>query len=205
MTKPATIELDGDTAYDWLMKGAQPTDTARAILKFKGVLYRKHLMRGVEKGALSEEEATAKWTLWVEEKEAKIKKRREATEAEMKAKWSSISGKIPKIVIKEDPVEEVAEETEAAEESAPAVEPAASTEDAPVEATTSVEAEEAPAAEETETVEAEAPATEETEAVAEETPEAETETEEPAVEAETAETEAEEKPADSAESTQEEE
>ena len=47
MTVPASIDLDRDKAYDWLMKGAQPTNTVRAILKFKGVYYRKHLMRGV--------------------------------------------------------------------------------------------------------------------------------------------------------------
>ncbi|MBK6623318.1 MAG: 30S ribosomal protein S16 [Saprospirales bacterium] len=49
MTKPATIEIDRDKAYDWLVKGAQPSDTVRAILRFKGVLFRKHLMRGVAK------------------------------------------------------------------------------------------------------------------------------------------------------------
>ncbi|MEO1714380.1 MAG: 30S ribosomal protein S16, partial [Bacteroidota bacterium] len=57
LTKPATIDLDRDLAFDWLMKGAQPTDTVRAILRFKGVLYKKHLYRGVKKGALTQEEA----------------------------------------------------------------------------------------------------------------------------------------------------
>ena len=52
MTVPATINLDREEAFDWLMKGAQPTDTARAILRYKGVMYRKHLQRGVSKGAL---------------------------------------------------------------------------------------------------------------------------------------------------------
>ena len=61
MTKPATIELNRDSAYEWLMKGAQPTDTARAILRFKGVLYRKHLERGVKKGALTQEQAMEKY------------------------------------------------------------------------------------------------------------------------------------------------
>ena len=60
MTKPATIDLDRDAAFDWLMKGAQPTDTARAILRFKGVLYRKHLQRGVKKGAMTQEQAVTK-------------------------------------------------------------------------------------------------------------------------------------------------
>ena len=61
MTSPATIDLDRDRAFDWLQKGAQPTDTVRAILRFKGVLYKKHLMRGVKKGALTMEEAEAKY------------------------------------------------------------------------------------------------------------------------------------------------
>jgi ribosomal protein S16 len=57
MTKPATIDIDRDRAFDWLTKGAQPTDTVRAILRFKGVYYRKHLMRGVAKGSMTVEEA----------------------------------------------------------------------------------------------------------------------------------------------------
>ena len=52
MTSPATIDLDRDAAFEWLMKGAQPTDTARAILRFKGVLYKKHLDRGVNPSGL---------------------------------------------------------------------------------------------------------------------------------------------------------
>ena len=56
-TNPATIEVDVDSAAQWLVNGAQPTDTARAILSYKGVLYKNHLMRGVKKGAFSEEEA----------------------------------------------------------------------------------------------------------------------------------------------------
>ena len=57
MTSPATIDIDRDRAFQWLLNGAQPTDTARAILRFKGVLYMKHLHRGVTKGAFSEEQA----------------------------------------------------------------------------------------------------------------------------------------------------
>ena len=79
MTVPASIELDRDKAYDWLMKGAQPTNTVRAILKFQGVYYRKHLMRGVQKGALSEEKAMEMYNEWVEAKEAKIAARKEET------------------------------------------------------------------------------------------------------------------------------
>ncbi len=111
LTKPATIEIDRDKAFEWLMNGAQPTDTARAILRFKGVLYRKHLMRGVQKGALTEEEAMAKYEAWVAEKEAKIKKRRDESIAEKQAFHAAVSGVIPKIKIKEEaPVEETTAE-----------------------------------------------------------------------------------------------
>lgn len=103
MTKPATIELNRESAYDWLMKGAQPTDTARAILRFKGVMYRKHLMRGVSKGALTEEQATEKYNAWIEAKEAKIADRRAQTAAEIAAFHAMVNGKAP--VVKKKAVE----------------------------------------------------------------------------------------------------
>jgi len=71
-TNPATIDLDFDKAYDWLVKGAQPTDTVRTILSYKGVLYKKHLAGGVKKGAFDEEEAEKRLEKWMAEKEAKI-------------------------------------------------------------------------------------------------------------------------------------
>jgi small subunit ribosomal protein S16 len=71
LTKPATIEVDRDRAFEWLMQGAQPTDTVRAILRFKGVYYRKHLTRGVLKGAMSEDEAAKKYSEWIDAKEIK--------------------------------------------------------------------------------------------------------------------------------------
>ncbi|PRX52240.1 30S ribosomal protein S16 [Salegentibacter salegens] len=71
-TNPATIELDVDGAVKWLENGAQPTDTARAILSYKGALLKKHLAGGVKKGALTEEEAEKKFEAWLEEKDAKI-------------------------------------------------------------------------------------------------------------------------------------
>ena len=71
-TNPATIDLDGDKALDWMNKGAQPTDTCRAILSYKGVMYRKHLARGIAKSALTAEEADAKFAAWMEEKANKI-------------------------------------------------------------------------------------------------------------------------------------
>ncbi|MFI3324078.1 MAG: 30S ribosomal protein S16 [Rikenellaceae bacterium] len=67
-TNPATIDLNFDAALSWLNKGAQPTDTARAILSYKGVLYMKHLQGGVKKGAFSESDAEAKFNQWLEAK-----------------------------------------------------------------------------------------------------------------------------------------
>lgn len=71
-TDPAMININADKAFDWVMKGAQPTDTVRAMLSYKGVMFRKHLQLGVLKGAISQEEADKKLQDWVEAKEAKI-------------------------------------------------------------------------------------------------------------------------------------
>jgi small subunit ribosomal protein S16 len=71
-TNPATIEFDEEKAFDWLMKGVQPTDTVRRILSYKGVLLRKHLQVGVNKGAISQEQADAKLAAWKAEKNAQI-------------------------------------------------------------------------------------------------------------------------------------
>nr|WP_299031146.1 30S ribosomal protein S16 [uncultured Tenacibaculum sp.] len=88
-TNPATIDLDVDGAVKWLQNGAQPTDTARAILSYKGALLKNHLAGGVKKGALTEEQAEAKFTAWLEEKAAKVAGKTEGlakAEAEAKAK-----------------------------------------------------------------------------------------------------------------------
>jgi small subunit ribosomal protein S16 len=71
-TNPATIELDFGKSLDWVLKGAQPTDTCRAILSYKGVMYKKHLVEGVRKNAFSDEEADKKFNEWLSGKEAKI-------------------------------------------------------------------------------------------------------------------------------------
>jgi len=71
-TNPATIDLDIDGAVKWLQNGAQPTDTARAILSYKGALLKNHLAGGVKKGALTEEQAEAKFEAWLEEKTSKV-------------------------------------------------------------------------------------------------------------------------------------
>ncbi|MCF1420519.1 30S ribosomal protein S16 [Mangrovimonas futianensis] len=71
-TNPATIDLDVDGAVKWLQNGAQPTDTARAILSYKGALLKNHLAGGVKKGALTEEQAEQKFTAWLDEKANKV-------------------------------------------------------------------------------------------------------------------------------------
>jgi small subunit ribosomal protein S16 len=77
LTVPATIQLDRQRALDWLHKGAQPTDTVRRILSFKGVLFLKHLLRGVKLGLFDEATAMEKFTKWSTEHEAQVKKRQE--------------------------------------------------------------------------------------------------------------------------------
>jgi small subunit ribosomal protein S16 len=118
MTVPATIDLDREKAYDWLTKGAQPTDTVRAILRFKGVLYKKHLMRGVKKGAMTPEEAETKFVEWVDVKESKIADRKAKAVEEKAAFYAKLSGTPP--VIKEEVVEIPPVEVETEEEAAAA-------------------------------------------------------------------------------------
>jgi small subunit ribosomal protein S16 len=187
MTKPATIDLDRDRAYEWLAKGAQPTDTARAILRFKGVLYKKHLMRGVQKGALTEEQALAKWEKWVEDKESKIRKRREASEAEKHAHWEHVSGIIPKIVVKEEETVEEASETPEANEEVAAEETADTAAEAPATEGEAPAAEEAKSDEPTAKEEsAEKPAETEEEKPAETAPAEEAKAEAPTADADKA-------------------
>ena len=71
-TNPATIELDVDSSVKWLQNGAQPTDTAKAILSYRGVLLKHHLLGGVRKGALTEEQAEEKFNTWIAEKQEAI-------------------------------------------------------------------------------------------------------------------------------------
>ena len=71
-TNPATIDLNIDECIKWLQNGAQPTNTARTILSYKGVLLKNHLLKGVQKGALSEEEAEKRFEMWVKEKQNAI-------------------------------------------------------------------------------------------------------------------------------------
>ncbi len=71
-TNPATIDLNVDNSVQWLQNGAQPTDTARAILSYKGVMMKHHLLGGLRKGALTEEQVEEKFAAWLEEKAGRI-------------------------------------------------------------------------------------------------------------------------------------
>jgi small subunit ribosomal protein S16 len=85
VANPAEINIDVDKAVTWLSNGAQPSDTVRAILSYKGVLFKSHLLKGVAKGALTEEQAEVKFQNWLSEKQSKIDaKRKGLTEAERK-------------------------------------------------------------------------------------------------------------------------
>ena len=88
-TNPATVNIDIDRAVNWMEKGAQPTDTARNLLSYKGVMLKYHLNGGVRKGALTQEAADQKLAEWLKEKEAKIQAKKEGltkSEAEAAAK-----------------------------------------------------------------------------------------------------------------------
>jgi small subunit ribosomal protein S16 len=90
-TNPATIELNFDRALQWLQNGAQPSDTARAILSYKGVLMKKHLLDGVKKGAFDEVMAEQKFNEWLADKESKIQAKVDKLKA---AKDSSVKEKL---------------------------------------------------------------------------------------------------------------
>jgi small subunit ribosomal protein S16 len=146
-TNPASIVLNEANALKWIMNGAQPTDTTRAILSYKGILLKKHLQVGVNKGAITQEAADAKFGDWKEVKEAKItgktdgidaksaaeKAARMAREVEINAARAAVIAKKniveePVVEVEETPVaEEIVEETapiaeEIVEETAPVAE-----------------------------------------------------------------------------------
>jgi small subunit ribosomal protein S16 len=154
---PAVIDLDVDGSVKWLQNGAQPTDTARAILSYKGVMMKKHLMGGVAKGALTEEQVEEKFQAWLEEKAGRIDAKKEGlSKADAKAKADALAAEKAvnekrMAAAAEAEAEATAEEvTEASEETAPEAEAATETpevEEAPKAEEAPVE--EAPAAEET--------------------------------------------------------
>ena len=189
-TNPATIELDFDKALDWLTKGAQPTDTTRAILSYRGVMMKKHLLEGVKKGAFDETEAERRFIAWKQEKDAKIQakvdklnndastdaekrlaaeaKVNEARATELAKRKSDLAAEVQAAKAAEEaknaPVEEVKEEAPVAavvKEEAPAVEETPAAEEVKEEAPV---VEKTPAAEE---VKEETPVVEETPAAEE--------------------------------------
>jgi small subunit ribosomal protein S16 len=193
MTNPATITLNVDRATEWVMTGAQPSDTAAAILRYKGVMFKKHLQVGVNKGAVTQEEADKRFAAWVEEKESKIEANKvslndslnAAKAALLKAETAKKEAIAAKVIAKNNPEME-AETAEEGTEEAPAAEVEAPVEEAPVaEEVTEEVTEEVPAAEVeapaedapvAEEVTEEAPAAE-VEAPAEDTPTTEEKTE----------------------------
>lgn len=131
---PAIIDLNLDAAVQWLHNGAQPTDTARAILSYKGALLKHHLDGGVRKGALTQEQAEAKLAAWLDEKAGTVnakkdglsKAKEEAKAKALKAEKEANEKRAKAAAEAAQPVEEVAEEAtaevETTTEEAPAVE-----------------------------------------------------------------------------------
>ncbi|TYB79064.1 30S ribosomal protein S16 [Bizionia myxarmorum] len=114
-TNPATIELDIDGAVKWLQNGAQPTETAKGILSYKGAMLKNHLAGGVRKGALTEEQAEAKFTAWLDEKAGKVDAKSQGltvaqAEAKAKALEAEKATNEARIAANTPVVEEVAEE-----------------------------------------------------------------------------------------------
>ena len=148
-TNPATVVIDIDRAVNWLEKGAQPTDTARTLLSYRGAMLKHHLNGGVRKGALTQEEADKKLEAWLEEKEAKIQAKKDglskaaadASAQRLADEKAASEKRLAAAQEAEAPVEEAQGEAEAPVEEAPVAEE--STEEAP---TQEAETEEAPVA-----------------------------------------------------------
>ena len=131
-TNPATINLDVDGAVKWLQNGAQPTDTAKTILSYKGAMLKNHLVGGVRKGALTEEQAEEKFQAWLEEKAGKVASKEEkvakaksdakakALEAEKAVNEARVAAAVEEAAVEEATEEETSEEVaeEVAEETA---------------------------------------------------------------------------------------
>ncbi len=179
-TNPATVNIDIDRAVNWLEKGAQPTNTARTLLSYRGAMMKHHLNGGVRKGALTQEVADQKLADWLKEKEAKILAKKEGlTKAEAEAQAKRIAAE--KEASEKRLAEAAAEEVETPSETV-ATEEGTAEETTPAEATSEeVAREEAPVEEAPEETKSEAAPVEEApveEAPAEETKPEETPTEE---------------------------
>lgn len=125
-TNPASIVLKAERALDWLLKGAQPTDTARTILSHEGLMYKKHLQVGVLKGAITQEQADEKYEAWRSAKDSKnmsaadilAKKKADDAKARMDAETKKKEARAEAIIRKNTPVVEEAPVAEATEEAA---------------------------------------------------------------------------------------
>ena len=153
-TNPATVDLDIDAAVKWLENGAQPTDTARTLLSYRGALLKHHLQGGVSKGALTQEDADAKFEAWLEDKENRIQAKVDGlSKEEAKAQADAFAAEKAvneKRVSDAKALEEEAAAAVAAEEAAanPEVEEAPVAEEVKEEAPVTEAKEEAPVAEE---------------------------------------------------------
>lgn len=146
-TDPAFIKIDNDKAFDWLMKGALPTDTVKAMLSYRGLMYKKHLQIGVVKGAISQEEADKKLEAWLEEKNTKIEgKADQLAKAKADAKKEKLEAEAKVSAARAEVLAAKKAEAEAA--AAPAPEEDAPEEKSEVVEATEAKAEEAPAKEE---------------------------------------------------------
>jgi small subunit ribosomal protein S16 len=154
LTDPATIDINFEKALGWLQNGAQPTDTCKAILKYKGVMMKKHLLDGVKKGAFDEAEADRRFNEWLKGKEEKIELKKSGLEklGEETRKKRLEAEK----VIKEARAAELARKAAALAAEAEAAAKAAAAAEAPEEPETESAPEEATAPEVTETPAAEA-------------------------------------------------
>jgi small subunit ribosomal protein S16 len=143
-TNPATIELKFDRALDWLQKGAQPTDTCRAILSAKGVMMKKHLLEGAKKGAFSAEEAESRFQKWNSDKESRLNSQ---VEKISKGKSDEMKKRLEaETKIKEAKAQELAKKLKAKAEEAQAAEASAEEPVASSEGEVAPEAPEAPEA-----------------------------------------------------------
>ncbi|WP_312322083.1 30S ribosomal protein S16 [Soonwooa sp.] len=132
VTNPATIELNVDAAVKWLNNGAQPTDTARAILSYKGAMYKKHLQGGVAKGAFDEVEAEKRFAAWVDAKEAKVQSKVDGlATAKADAKKAALEAEVKVNEARVAAAAQAEADAKAAEEAANA--PAEETTEAPAE------------------------------------------------------------------------
>jgi small subunit ribosomal protein S16 len=119
-TNPATIDINFERTLNWVQVGAEMSDTARAILSYKGVLHKNHLLNGVKKGALTAEEVETKFAAWVAEKDAKVSGKKDNLAknaaadkvARLKAEEEANAAKAAAIEAKNTPVEEVVADTE---------------------------------------------------------------------------------------------